>query len=54
MMYPYSQSSRSPTPTRREALTMSLMRARRSGTQWPDNDRDANGAVAGGVETVID
>jgi hypothetical protein len=54
MMYPYAQSSRPSTPTRREALTMSLMRARRSGTQWPDNDRDTTGAATGRVEIVID
>ena len=54
MMYPYAQSSRPSTPTRREALTMSLMRARRSGTQWPDNDRDASGAAAVRVVIVVD
>ncbi len=54
MMYPYAQSSRAEAPTARETLTMSLMRARRSGTQWPDNDRDATGATALRVETVVD
>ena len=54
MMYPYAQSSRPPAPTGREALAMSLMRARRSGTQWPDNDRDATAAAAVRVEIVVD
>ncbi len=54
MMYPYVRSSRSSAPTGREALTMSLMRARRPGTQWPDNDRDATGAAAVRVEIVVD
>jgi len=53
-MYTYAQSSRPSTPTKREALTMSLMRARRSGTQWSDNDRDAIGAAAVRVVTVVD
>lgn len=53
-MYPFAQSSRSSTPTAREALTMSLMRARRSGTLWPDNDRDAGGAAAARVVIVVD
>ena len=53
-MYPFPESSRAPAPTAREALTMSLMRARRSGTLWPDNDRDAGGAAAVRVETVVD
>jgi hypothetical protein len=54
MMYPWVQSSTSPTPTTREALTISLMRARRAGSQWPDNDRDASGAAAVRVETIVD
>jgi hypothetical protein len=33
---------------------MSLMRARRPGTQWPDNDRDATGAATVRVEIVVD
>lgn len=53
-MYPFPEASRAPAPTAREALTMSLMRARRSGTLWPDNDRDAGGAAAVRVETVVD
>ena len=53
-MYPFAGSLRSPTLTSREALTMSLMRTRRSGTLWPDNDRDAGGAAAQRVVTVID
>jgi len=53
-MYPSAQSSRLSAPTAREVLTMSLMRARRPGTQWPDNDRDASGAAAVRVETVVD
>ena len=54
LMYPFAQSSRSQVPTSRETLTMSLMRARRSGTVWPDNDRDANAAAAGRVVIVVD
>jgi matrixin len=54
MMYPYAQSSRSQGPTSRETLTMSLMRARRSGTVWPDNDRDSTAAASGRVVVVVD
>ena len=54
MMYPFAQSSRSDVPTARETLTMSLMRARRSGTVWPDNDRDSTAAAAGRVVIVVD
>jgi len=54
MMYPFARSSRAVGPTAREALTMSLMRARRPGTQWPDNDRQSAAAAAVLVETVVD
>ena len=54
MMYPYSVSSSSATPTEREVLTMHMMRARRPGTLWPDNDREASKAARVRVETVID
>jgi hypothetical protein len=54
LMYPYAQSSRSQVPTSREALTMSLMRARRSGTVWPDNDRDSTAAAGGRLVVVVD
>ena len=54
MMYPFAQSLRSPAPTARETLTMSLMRARRPGTVWPDNDRDATAAASQRVVIVVD
>ena len=54
MMYPYAQSSRATTPTSKESLTMSLMRARRSGTEWPDNDRAATAAAAVRFESIVD
>jgi hypothetical protein len=54
MMYPYARSSRAVGPTAREALTIGLMRGRRAGTQWPDNDRNAIGAAGTRVETVVD
>ena len=54
MMYAYAGSSRSTIPTAREALTMSLMRTRRAGTQWPDNDRAAAATAAVRVATIID
>ena len=53
-MYPFAQSTRLTTPTSKEMLTMSLMLARRSGTQWPDNDRQSTAAAAVRVETVVD
>jgi hypothetical protein len=53
-MYPYAQSSRATTPTSRESLTMSLMRARRSGTEWPDNDRAATAAASLHFESIVD
>ena len=53
-MYPSAQSSRLSAPTPREMLTMSLMRARRPGTQWPDNDRQSTATAAVRLETVID
>jgi len=53
-MYPNARSSRSLGPTAREALTMSLMRARRPGTEWPDNDRQSTAVAAVRVETVVD
>jgi hypothetical protein len=54
LMYPFAQSSRSEVPTSRETLTMSLMRARRSGTVWPDNDRDSSSAAGQRVVIVVD
>jgi hypothetical protein len=45
MMYGTYRASRSPTPLPRELLIMSLMRARRAGTVWPDNDRDSTAAA---------
>jgi matrixin len=54
MMYPFARSSRGVGPTAREALTMSLMRARRPGTQWPDNDRQSTAAATARVEIVVD
>ena len=53
-MYPYAQSSRATVPTSKESLTMSLMRARRSGTEWPDNDRAATAAAAVHFESIVD
>lgn len=54
MMYPFAQSLRSPAPTARETLSMSLMRARRPGTVWPDNDRDSSAAAGQRVVIVVD
>jgi hypothetical protein len=54
MMYPFARSSRAVGPTARETLTMSLMRARRAGTQWPDNDRQSTARAAVRFETVVD
>jgi hypothetical protein len=54
LMYPYAQSSRSQVPTSRETLTMSLMRTRRPGTVWPDNDRDSTAAADERVVVVVD
>jgi hypothetical protein len=54
MMFGYARSSRSTSPTSREVLALSLMRARRAGTEWPDNDRAAAGAASVRVETVVD
>ena len=54
MMYPYSVSLASTTPTMREARTFALMRARRPGTEWPDNDRTATAAARVRVETIVD
>ena len=46
--------SRSTSPTSREVLALSLMRARRAGTVWPDNDRVATAPASLRVETVLD
>ena len=54
MMYPYSVSLASTTPTMREARTFGLMRARRPGTEWPDNDRAATASARVRVETILD
>jgi hypothetical protein len=54
MMYAQSRSSASTSPTSREVLALSLMRARRPGTLWPDNDRGATAPASARVETVVD
>jgi hypothetical protein len=54
MMYPYSVSSSSTAPTAREGRTFGLMRARRAGTVWPDNDRTTTAAARARVETIVD
>ena len=54
MMFGQARSSRSTSPTSREALALSLMRARRPGTEWPDNDRGATAPASSRVETVVD
>jgi hypothetical protein len=54
MMFGQSRSSASTTPTSREVLALSLMRARRPGTLWPDNDRGATAPASARVETVVD
>jgi hypothetical protein len=46
--------SKSVSPTSREVLALSLMRARRPGTVWPDNDRVATAPASVRVETVVD
>jgi hypothetical protein len=54
MMYPYDVSASAITPTAREARTFALMRARRSGTGWPDNDRMSTAAASARVEKIVD
>lgn len=54
MMFGQARSVRSTTPTAREALALRLMRDRRPGTEWPDNDRATTAAAAARVETVVD
>jgi hypothetical protein len=46
LMHGTYRGSRSTTPTPRELLTMALMRGRRAGTEWPDNDRSSTAAAA--------
>jgi hypothetical protein len=53
LMYRYYTSGRETAPTGREILTMALMRQRRPGTAWPDNDRTAQ-AAAPRFEIVVD
>jgi hypothetical protein len=45
LMYRYYSQGRSTEPTGREILTMAMMRQRRPGTVWPDNDRNAQAAA---------
>ena len=54
MMFGQARSSASTTLTSREVLALSLMRARRAGTVWPDNDRGATAPASLRVETVVD
>lgn len=54
MMFGQARSVRSTTPTPRESLAFRLMRARRAGTEWPDNDRAATAPAAARVEVVVD
>lgn len=54
MMFGKARSSRSTSLTSREILALSLMRARRPGTEWPDNDRAATAPLSVRVETVVD
>jgi hypothetical protein len=53
MMYPYDVSAAAITPTEREALTFALMRSRRPGTDWPDNDRTTTAAAGAHVERIV-
>lgn len=54
LMYGFSGSTRATAPTASEALAFGLMRARRSGTEWPDNDRGTTAAAAARFEIVVD
>jgi len=53
MMYPYDVSASAIAPTARESRTFALMRARRSGTGWPDNDRASIAAAGARFERIL-
>ncbi|MFN8090792.1 MAG: matrixin family metalloprotease [Vicinamibacteria bacterium] len=53
LMYALYSDSRSTTPTAREALAMWLVLERRTGTTWPDDDRDTQ-AQSRRVEVIAD
>jgi hypothetical protein len=51
----YCSTGRAPAFSARERIAMSLMRQRRAGNRWPDNDRQAIasfGVSTGGVEVI--
>jgi hypothetical protein len=52
LMHGTYRGSRSTTPMPRELLTMALMRGRRAGTEWPDNDRSSTAAAARRFEVM--